>query len=96
MPLFQKEAKCETILMNEFDLHESETACRTHFHIRRFAFWNRGIRDSKMAELNQSGRGESSLQLNSTKKIIAIFKRSVKIWTGQGTFVFFMHSNHGS
>ena len=33
MPLFQSESKCETIL----DLHENETACRTHFHMKGFA-----------------------------------------------------------
>ena len=33
MPLFQSESKCE----NDFDLHENETACRTHFHMKGFA-----------------------------------------------------------
>ena len=37
MPLFQGESKCETILMNDFDLHENETACRIHFHMKGFA-----------------------------------------------------------
>ena len=39
VPLFQNESKCETILMNQndFDLHEHETACRTHFHMKGFA-----------------------------------------------------------
>ena len=40
VPLFQSESKCETILRtyeNDFDLHENETACRTHFHVRGFA-----------------------------------------------------------
>ena len=31
MPLFQRESKCE------IDLHENETACRTHFHMKGFA-----------------------------------------------------------
>ena len=38
MPLFQSESKCETILKMT-DLHENETACRTHFHMKGFAFW---------------------------------------------------------
>ena len=33
MPLFQSESKCE----NDFDLHENETACRTHFPMKSFA-----------------------------------------------------------
>ena len=39
MPLFQSESKCETILIlkNDFDLHENETVCRTHFHMKGFA-----------------------------------------------------------
>ena len=38
MPLFQSESKCETILMKkDFDLHENETACKTHFHMKGFA-----------------------------------------------------------
>ena len=49
VPLFQSESKCETILMNnDFDLHENETACRSHFHMKGFAinsFWNRGTRE---------------------------------------------------
>ena len=31
VPLFQSESKCE------IDLHENETACRTHFHMKGFA-----------------------------------------------------------
>ena len=36
MPLFQSESKCETILTDEhdFDVHENETACGTHFHMK--------------------------------------------------------------
>ena len=33
---------------NDFDLHENETACRTHFHMKGFAFsldFNRGKRE---------------------------------------------------
>ena len=37
VPLFQSESKCETILMKMTDLHENETACRTHFHMKTFA-----------------------------------------------------------
>ena len=37
VPLFQNESKCETILMKMTDLHENETACRTHFHMKGFA-----------------------------------------------------------
>ena len=38
MPLFQSESNCETILIKmTFDLHENETACRTHFHMKGFA-----------------------------------------------------------
>ena len=33
MTLFQSEVKCE----NDFGLHENETACRTHFHMKSFA-----------------------------------------------------------
>ena len=33
VPLFQSESKCE----NDFDLHENENACRTHFHMKGFA-----------------------------------------------------------
>ena len=33
LPLF----KCETILMKMTDLHENETACSTHFHMKGFA-----------------------------------------------------------
>ena len=33
----QSESKCETILMKMTDLHEHETACRTHFHMKGFA-----------------------------------------------------------
>ena len=33
MPLFQTESKCE----NDFDLHENEITCRTHFHMKGFA-----------------------------------------------------------
>ena len=33
VPLFQSESKCET----DFDLHENETARRTHFHKKGFA-----------------------------------------------------------
>ena len=44
--LFQIESKCETILMKMTDLHENETACRTHFHVKGFvlidSFSNRG------------------------------------------------------
>ena len=37
MPPFQSESKCETISYeNDFDLHENETACRTHFHMKGF------------------------------------------------------------
>ena len=36
MPLFQNESKCETINENAFDLHENETICRTHFHMKGF------------------------------------------------------------
>ena len=35
MPLFQSESKCKS--ENEFDFHEKETACRTHFHMKGFA-----------------------------------------------------------
>ena len=36
--LFQSESKCETILMKmNYDLHENETACRTHFNMKGFA-----------------------------------------------------------
>ena len=35
-PLFQNESKCETIF-HDFDLHENETACRIHFHMKGFA-----------------------------------------------------------
>ena len=31
MPLFQSESKCD-FYENDFDLHENETPCRTHFH----------------------------------------------------------------
>ena len=37
VPLFQSESKCETILMKMTDLHENETACKTHFHKNGFA-----------------------------------------------------------
>ena len=38
MPLFQSESKCKTIFYeNDFDLHENETACSTHFHMKGFA-----------------------------------------------------------
>ena len=38
VPLFQSESKCETILMQkDFDLHENETARKTHFHMKGFA-----------------------------------------------------------
>ena len=37
VPLFQSESKCETILMKMTDLHENETAFRTHFHMKGFA-----------------------------------------------------------
>ena len=37
VPLFQSESKCETILMKMTDLHENETACRNHFHMKGFA-----------------------------------------------------------
>ena len=37
MPLLQSEPKCETILMKMTDLHEKETAGRTHFHMKGFA-----------------------------------------------------------
>ena len=33
VPLFQSKSKCK----NDFDLHENETACRTHFHMKGFA-----------------------------------------------------------
>ena len=38
MPLFQSESKCKNhSYENDFDLHENETACRTHFHMKGFA-----------------------------------------------------------
>ena len=37
VPLFQSESKCETILMKMTDLHEIETACKTHFHMNGLA-----------------------------------------------------------
>ena len=37
VPLFQSESKCETILMKMTCLHEKETACRTHFHMKGLA-----------------------------------------------------------
>ena len=37
MPLFQNESKCETILMKMTDLHDNETAYRTHFHMNGLA-----------------------------------------------------------
>ena len=38
VPLFQSESKFETIFYeNDFDLHEIETACRTHVHMKGFA-----------------------------------------------------------
>ena len=37
VPLFEREFKCEPILMKmTLDLHENETACRTHFHMKGF------------------------------------------------------------
>ena len=36
MPLFQSESKCKTILKN-MTLHENETKCKTHFHMKGFA-----------------------------------------------------------
>ena len=29
---------CADLYENDFDLHENETACRTHFHMKGFAF----------------------------------------------------------
>ena len=38
VPLFQSESNCETIFYeNDFDLHENETAYRTHLHMKGFA-----------------------------------------------------------
>ena len=37
VPLFQSESKCKTIVMKMTDLHQNETACRTHFHMKGFA-----------------------------------------------------------
>ena len=38
MPLFQNESKYETFFYeNDFDLHENDPACRTHFHMKGFA-----------------------------------------------------------
>ena len=38
MPPFQSESKLRNhSYENDFDLHENETACRTHFHIKGFA-----------------------------------------------------------
>ena len=38
VPLFQSESRCETSsITNDFDLHENETAFRTHFHKKGFA-----------------------------------------------------------
>ena len=49
MPLFQSESKCE----NDFDLHENETACRTHFHMKashlRTRFETEAQENSEMA-----------------------------------------------
>ena len=37
VPLFQSEVKCKAIYMRtDFDLHEIETACRIHFHMKGF------------------------------------------------------------
>ena len=33
---FQSESNCETILMKMTNLHENETECRTHFHMKGF------------------------------------------------------------
>ena len=44
VPLFQSESKCE----NDFDLHENETACTTHLHMKGShldSFWYRGTRE---------------------------------------------------
>ena len=38
VPQFQSESKCETILMKMTELHDNETACRTHFLKKGFAF----------------------------------------------------------
>ena len=38
VPLFQSESKCENhSYENDFDLHENETAFRSHFHMKAFA-----------------------------------------------------------
>ena len=39
VPLFQSKSKCKThdSYENDFDLHENETACGTHFHVKGFA-----------------------------------------------------------
>ena len=45
MPLFQSESMGE----NDFDLHENETACRTHFHMKGRALkpWPNGPASSR-------------------------------------------------
>ena len=37
VPLFQSRSQCKTILMKMTELHDNETACRTHLHMKGFS-----------------------------------------------------------
>ena len=73
VPLFQSESKCETILMTVFDLHENESACRSHFHMKCFALVlkQRHRRTRKWPIPNKAPREPSHVTISITKAITA-------------------------
>ena len=53
VPLFQSESKCKS----DFNMHENETACRTHFHLKGFTLGlvlKQRHKNSEMTYLNNN------------------------------------------